>query len=100
MYNGERINYVGELGDATHVTVRTRFVTKGNTEIPIDYRMVKDGERWRVYDVVFEGVSLVANYRTQFGRIIQQSGFPELMRKLRAKQDDLVPDGGRVKIQS
>jgi phospholipid transport system substrate-binding protein len=96
MYNGERIDYVGEVGDATHTTVRTRFVTKGNAQIPIDYRMVRDGERWRVYDVVFEGVSLVGNYRTQFGRIIQQSGFPELMKKLRTKQDDLVPEGRRA----
>jgi phospholipid transport system substrate-binding protein len=87
LYSGERIAYVAELGDATHATVRTKLLTASKTEIPVDYRMLKDGERWRVYDVVVEGVSLVANYRTQFARIIQQSGFPELMKKLRSKQE-------------
>jgi phospholipid transport system substrate-binding protein len=55
-------------------TVRTKLITKSNTEIPVDYRMQKDGDRSRAYDVVIECVSLVSNYRTQFNRIIQQSG--------------------------
>ena len=37
--------------------------------------MQKEGDRWRAYDVVIEGVSLVSNYRSQFNRIIQQSGY-------------------------
>jgi phospholipid transport system substrate-binding protein len=89
LYSGERIVYAGETAEGDQATVRTKLVTKSNTEVPIDYRMLKEGDRWRTYDVVIEGVSLVGNYRTQFNRIIQQSGFDELMKKLKTKQDEL-----------
>ena len=44
---------------------------------------------WRVYDVIIEGVSLVANYRTQFNKIIQTSSFQELVKKMKSKQEEL-----------
>ena len=69
--------------------MRTKLITKSNTEIPIDYRMQKEGDRWRAYDVVIEGVSLVSNYRTQFNRIIQQSGYSELVNRMKTKQEEL-----------
>ncbi|MBI4012991.1 MAG: ABC transporter substrate-binding protein [Candidatus Rokubacteria bacterium] len=90
LYSGERIVYLGDAGEGDQATARTKLITKSNTEIPIDYRMQKEGDRWRVYDVTIEGVSLVGNYRSQFNRIIQQSGFDELMKKLKTKQDELV----------
>ena len=89
-YTGEKIRYVGETVDGDEVTVLTRLVTHSNTEIPIDYRMAKDGDRWRVYDVLIEGVSLVNNYRTQFNRVITQQGYDELVKKLKTKQEELV----------
>jgi len=88
-YSGERIVYAGETVEGDTATVRTKLITKSNTEIPIDYRMQKEGDRWRAYDVLIEGVSLVSNYRTQFNRIIQQSGYGELVNKLKAKQEEL-----------
>jgi phospholipid transport system substrate-binding protein len=92
LYSGERIVYAGEAAEGDQATVRTKLVTKSGTEVPIEYRMQKDGERWRVYDVTIEGVSLVGNYRSQFNRIIQQSNCDELMKKLKTKQDELVFD--------
>ncbi|HMH76920.1 MAG TPA: ABC transporter substrate-binding protein, partial [Candidatus Udaeobacter sp.] len=38
-YSGERIAYAGEAVDGGLATVRTRFVTKQGTEVPVDYRM-------------------------------------------------------------
>src|SRR6266542_4104166 len=80
-YSGEKIQYDGDVAVA-----RTRIVTKQGTEIPVDYRMLLKDNRWRAYDVNIEGVSLVANYRTQFNAIIQRTGYPDLVAKLRAKQ--------------
>src|SRR5262249_41671919 len=88
-YSGERIVYAGESLESDQATVKTKLITKANSEIPIEYRMQKQGDRWRAYDVVIEGVSLVSNYRTQFNRIIQQSGYPELLSKLKSKQEEL-----------
>jgi phospholipid transport system substrate-binding protein len=48
--------------------------------------MQQRGDRWRVYDVVVEGVSLINNYRTQFDKIIQTSSFAELVRRLKGAE--------------
>jgi len=97
LYGGEKIQYSPERVDGDTATVPTRLVTKSGTEIPIDYRLLKKGDKWLVYDVNIEGVSLVSNYRTQFNKIIQTSSFADLIQKLRAKQIELsgeVPSKG------
>jgi len=88
-YGGEKIAYLGDTIEADQAKVQTKLITK-NGEIPIEYRMHKTGDRWLVYDVVIEGVSLVANYRTQFNKIIQTSSFQELMNKMKNKQQELM----------
>jgi phospholipid transport system substrate-binding protein len=85
-YNGEKIVMLGESVDGDLATVKTRIVTKSGTEIPVDYRLLLRDGRWRAYDVAIEGVSLVANYRSQFDKIIQRGSFQELVRKVREKQ--------------
>jgi phospholipid transport system substrate-binding protein len=89
LFNGERVTYSGETIDSDVATVRTRLITKQSTEIPVDYRMLKRGDRWLVYDVIIEGVSLVGNYRTQFNKIIQTSSYPELIKKMKGRQEEL-----------
>jgi phospholipid transport system substrate-binding protein len=86
-YSGERIVFAGEASEADLATVRTRLVSKGGVETPVDYRLYKVGDRWMVYDVTVEGVSLVANYRAQFNKIIQTSSAQGLVERLRAKQE-------------
>ena len=89
-YHGEKIAYLGDQLEGDQALVRTRIVTKGGAEVPVEYRMLKKGERWLVYDVVIEGVSLVANYRTQFNKIIQTSSYAELVKKMKVKQDEFI----------
>ena len=90
LYNGEKIQFVGESVEGEGAVVRTKLLTKQGTEIPIDYRMLHRGERWLVYDVVIEGVSLISNYRTQFNKIITTSSFQDLMKKMRTKQEEFI----------
>jgi len=92
VYGGERIAYVAELVDGDVATVRTKIVTKHGAEIPVDYRLLRRGERWLVYDVSIEGVSLISNYRTQFNKIIQTSSYQELVKRLKIKQEEFVVD--------
>ena len=89
-YGGEKILYNSDSVEGDQAKVQTKLVAKGGGEIPIEYRMHKAGDRWLVYDVVIEGVSLVANYRTQFNKIIQTSSFKELMNKMKNKQQELT----------
>jgi phospholipid transport system substrate-binding protein len=93
-YSGERIVYGEETLDGDQATVRTKLITKSGTSIPIDYQMQRADDRWRVYDVKIENVGLVANYRSQFNRIIQQSGYNDLIQRLRTKQEELQFDEG------
>jgi phospholipid transport system substrate-binding protein len=89
-YSGEKIQFIGDSVDGDQANVRTRLVTKQGTEVPVDYRMHRVGDRWLSYDVVIEGVSLVANYRAQFNKIIQTSGYASLVKKLVAKEQEGV----------
>jgi phospholipid transport system substrate-binding protein len=55
--------------------------------------MLKKADRWLVYDVIIEGVSLISNYRTQFNKIIQTSSFQELVKKMKSKQQEELVSG-------
>jgi len=90
LYGGEKIHFVGETIEGEGAVVRTKLITKQDTEIPIDYRMLKRGDRWLVYDVVIEGVSLISNYRTQFNKIITTSSYQELVKKMKTKQEEFL----------
>ncbi|MGZ8440308.1 MAG: Tgt2/MlaC family protein [Candidatus Deferrimicrobiaceae bacterium] len=83
-YEGEVIRYGKETVDGPYAEVKTLVVTRKGQEIPVDYRLLMDGGKWRIYDVVIEGVSLVNNYRSQFNSILQKSSFAEMMEKLAA----------------
>jgi phospholipid transport system substrate-binding protein len=96
-YGGEKIQYTAERADGDFATVSTRIITKNGTEVPVDYRMIKRTDRWLVYDVSIEGVSLVSNYRTQFNKIIQTTSYNELVSKLRTKQDELLAEDKKKK---
>jgi phospholipid transport system substrate-binding protein len=96
-YGGEKIQYTAERADGDLATVSTRIITKNGTEVPVDYRMIKRADRWLVYDVSIEGVSLVSNYRTQFNKIIQTTSYNELVSKLRNKQDELLAEDKKKK---
>ena len=92
-YGGEKIVYTGERAEGDIAVVTTKIISKNGTEVPIDYRMLRKGsDRWLVYDVNIEGVSLVSNYRTQFNKIIQTSSYAELVKKMKTKQGELSLD--------
>lgn len=85
-YSGEKITYAGEASDGDVVTVKTRFVITQGTEIPIDYRMLRRGDRWLAYDVLIEGVSLIANYRVPFDKIIRTASYAELVTRMKSRK--------------
>jgi len=72
--------------------VHTKITAKSGSEMAVDYRMLKKSDRWMVYDVAIEGMSLVSNYRAQFDKIIRASSFEELVKKIKAKQTELPRD--------
>jgi phospholipid transport system substrate-binding protein len=93
LYGGERLRFVDEKIDGAYAVVRARIVTRGGAEVPVEGRMLRRGERWLIYDVVIEGVSLIANYRSQFDRIIRTSSFADLVKRLRDRSQSHDPAG-------
>lgn len=87
-YTDEKIVYTGESVEGEYAVVKTRIITKKNVEIPIDYKLLRRGDKWMAYDVVIEGVSLVNNYRTQFNQIIRSGSYEDLVKRLRSKQPE------------
>lgn len=73
----------------TDVTVQVRVLQPGAQPVPIDYSMEKTASGWKVYDVMVGGVSLVANYRTEFTSVVRASGIDGLIKDLTAKNRSL-----------
>jgi phospholipid transport system substrate-binding protein len=67
------------------VVQTTLIVRKTNEQLPVDYRLIEKEQRWRVYDVVVDGISLASNYRAQFDRIIRSSSYDTLVQKIKAQ---------------
>jgi phospholipid transport system substrate-binding protein len=75
----------------TDVTVQVRVLQAGSQPVPIDYSMEKTAAGWKVYDVMVGGVSLVANYRTEFNNVVRESGIDGLIKNLGIKNRSLEP---------
>ena len=69
----------------TDVTVNVRVLQPGAQPVTIDYSMEKTANGWKVYDVMVGGVSLVANYRTEFSNVVRASGIDGLIKDLQTK---------------
>jgi phospholipid transport system substrate-binding protein len=73
----------------TDVTVNVRVLQPGGQPVTIDYSMEKTANGWKCYDVLVAGVSLVANYRTEFSNTVRASGIDGLIRDLEKKNASL-----------
>jgi len=92
-YSDEKINYVDEIVKGRYAMVKTEVVRK-NDSINVDYKLIESPNEWLVYDIVVEGVSLIKNYRSQFGKVIHNDSFEILMDKLNAKVKKLEAGNG------
>ncbi len=81
-YSDQRITYGPVRGGSDEVTVHTEVAQPGGLPIPIDYRLYRKGGRWRAFDVIIDGVSLVANYRSTFSQAIRKEGLDALIRRI------------------
>lgn len=80
-YSGEQVMYLSERIEGSYAEVRTELRSE-KTTIPLDYRLLMNEGRWHAYDLVVDGISLVKNYRSQFQKIIRESSYQELVKKL------------------
>ena len=84
-YEEEKILYLGQKMVSDSKARVTTKILRRNGDIPIVYSMLKRNELWKVYDVNIEGVSLIQNYRTQFGDILAKDSPAQLIERLKQK---------------
>lgn len=87
-FKNEKVKYLKEKIDKKgRATVKT-VIVRESVEVPIDYKMWKKSEKWRIFDVKVEGVSLVKNYRTQFSKILFKETPDQLIERIKNKNQN------------
>lgn len=79
------VSYHGESVSGQWAIVRTVVTTKSGSEVPVDYAMAQGAGRWKIRDVVIDGVSLIDNYTAQIARTLKHSSYQELVGQMRAR---------------
>jgi phospholipid transport system substrate-binding protein len=94
-----KIQFVRESYDGPdYARVYSTVVLKDHPDpLQVNYLLKKDEDGWRVYDITIDAISVMANYRNQFNRVINNDGYDKLVADLRAKSEQL---GARTANQS
>jgi phospholipid transport system substrate-binding protein len=88
---GVTVHYLSESLDRDRAAVHTAILGRGGRLVRLDHDMVHLGKRWMVRDVTIEGVSLIANYRAQFDRVMRGSSYRELVARMRERVASGLP---------
>jgi phospholipid transport system substrate-binding protein len=89
--DGVKISYVGESITGQAAGVATTLLTRNGLGLPVDYWFVRRGESWKIQDVVIDGVSLIANYRAQFARVLGSYPYAEVIARMGGNLPETTP---------
>ncbi len=92
-YSGQTVGYVDERIKGKRAQVST-FIEDEGYKIPVHYIMNLKDEKWMVYDINIEGVSLVRNYKEQFKSILRTEKFDGLIKVLEEKNRSFEESAG------
>ena len=83
-FDGEKVVFLPyEPGKKENIAyVKSKYLIPGG-DIAVDYRLIKESDKWRVYDIIFDGISLMKNYRADFREHVSKSGIDSLIISLR-----------------
>jgi phospholipid transport system substrate-binding protein len=94
-YSGQDVAILGQNAEGEgFARVRSQIIQAGKQPIKVDYLLRDIDGDWKIYDVTVDAISIVANYRNQFNRVINDQGFDKLMSDMRAKQQQLQASMG------
>ena len=89
-FGGEKLTYVSEQIDGDRAIVKARITTKKGTAVPVESRLLQRDNRWLIYDILVENLSLISNYRSQFDRVIRTTSYDELVKRVKNRGDFLT----------
>jgi phospholipid transport system substrate-binding protein len=94
-YSGQDVAVLGQNSEGEGFSrVRSQIIQPGKQPIKVDYLLRELDGDWKIYDVTVDAISIIANYRNQFNRVINDQGFDKLMADMRAKQQQLQSSMG------
>jgi phospholipid transport system substrate-binding protein len=53
--------------------------------IAVNYLMRNNSGEWKIYDITIDAISVIANYRNQFNRVLNSGGYDKLIEIIRQK---------------
>jgi phospholipid transport system substrate-binding protein len=94
-YSGQEVTFGKVTSESPdYAQVHTRLVETGKPATAVNYRLERVDGAWKIYDVTVENLSILANYRNQFSRVMNKQGYPTLIGDLRKKQQALASSLG------
>jgi phospholipid transport system substrate-binding protein len=96
-FSVQEVNFLGEsdIGDGRTEVKTTIQQPNASSPVQLNYMLRKDNGKWLIYDVTVDNISIAANYRNQFNRVINNKGFDTLMTDLKSKQQSLENQHGQ-----
>lgn len=77
------------------VKVASEMIRPDGDPVPVDYLLRQIGGKWKVFDVMVEGVSFVQTFRSQFDAPLRQKSIPQVAADLRAGRMQVSGDTSR-----
>ena len=90
-YSGQQVNFLRASNEgAQYAQVNTDIVQPKGEAIHVNYRLLQEDSTWKIYDVTVDAISIIANYRNQFNRVMNNKGYDTLISDLKSKQAALA----------
>ena len=90
-YSGQQVNFLRASNEgAQYAQVNTDIIQPKGDAIHVNYRLLQENSTWRIYDVTVDAISIIANYRNQFNRVMNNKGYDTLIADLKSKQAALA----------
>jgi len=90
-YSGQQVQFIKVTSDGPdYAQVNTNIVEQDQEPIRVNYHLISESGQWKIYDVDVDSISIIANYRNQFNRVMNNRGYDTLIKDLKSKQAALA----------
>ncbi|MDB5107561.1 MAG: organic solvent tolerance transporter substrate-binding protein [Candidatus Binatus sp.] len=84
------IQFTKEKMDGDYAEVSSTVALQDRAKpVNVNYQMSRAGGDWKIYDITIDAISVIANYRNQFNRVLNADGYDKLVSIMRSKQQAL-----------
>jgi phospholipid transport system substrate-binding protein len=89
-YAGETVDFpqAAKVSDKGTASVQMVIRQAGTPGVVLTFRLHNRSGPWLVYDIQVEGISLVANYRSEYSAIVSRDGLEALVARLEAMNEE------------